>query len=104
MSVIVDGMTQKTTEILYNPCDAPKSIATLRYELHVFGSLVLGKTPRDAGIPTGSKLSIETLWRVLHLYEKDCLPPHWMTQVLIIRTVTCSNSVLGWSRRDISKM
>lgn len=79
MSVILDGMTQKTTEIPYFPCGAPKSIPTLRYGLHVFGALVHGQTPRvflhDAGIPTGPNLSIETLWRVLHLYEKDCLPP-----------------------------
>ena len=79
VSVILDGMTQYTTQLPYFVRGAPKNISGARYGLHVFGALVHGLTPRvlvhDPGLTTGPNLAIEALWCILHKYERDQLPP-----------------------------
>jgi hypothetical protein len=58
ISVIVDGMTQKTTEIPYFTCGAPNSIPTLRYGLHVFGLLVHDKTPLGSSHKKNTRIRV----------------------------------------------
>ena len=75
VSIILDGMTQYTTQLPYFVRGAPKNISGAHYGLHVFGALVHGLTPRvlvhDPGQTTGPNLAIEALWRILHKYERD---------------------------------
>ena len=79
MSVILDGMTQSTTALPWFPHGAPKSVGGIRYDVHVFGALIHGHTPRvllhDAGVPTGPNLTIECLWRIMKLNGSEKLPP-----------------------------
>lgn len=79
MSVILDGMTQSTTALPWFPHGAPKSVGGIRYDVHVFGALIHGHTPRvllhDAGVPTGPNLTIQSLWRIMKLYGPEKLPP-----------------------------
>ena len=78
MSVILDGMTQSTTALPWFPHGAPKSVGGIRYDVHVFGALIHGHTPRvlchDAGVPTGPNLTIQSLWRIMKLYGPEKLP------------------------------
>jgi hypothetical protein len=70
VSVILDGMTQYTTQLPYFVRGAAKNISGARYGSHVFGALVHGLTPRvlvhDPGLTTGPNLAIEALWSIFY--------------------------------------
>jgi hypothetical protein len=80
ISVILDGMTQSTTALPWFPHGAPKSVGGIRYDVHhVFGAIIHGDTPlvllHDAGVTTGSNLTIQSLWRIMKLFGPEKLPP-----------------------------